>query len=192
MHWSAEHGGYVDDNGVPVPASPRSRARALVARVVLFLSLYAILFVGWEQARGTELERWVVHDLTARPAATLVNWLTPEVKARAIDSSIRAPGGGLNILNGCEGLDALFLLICAFVIAPMGWRIRVGGFLLGVAVVFVINQARILALFYAYRMDRGLFDTLHATALPIVVVLMVGAYFYGWLAASSRSPAQAA
>lgn len=192
MHWSAKHNGYVDDNGVPLDARRPSDTRALGIRVALFLALYAILFASWEQARGTSLERLIVHDLTLQPAVSLVNWLTPEVGVRAIGFSMRAAGGGLNILNGCEGLDALFLLICAFVIAPIGWRERTAGLALGVAVVFVINQARILSLFYAYRSDHALFDMLHASAAPILVVLLVGAYFYAWLAVSSRSSAIAA
>lgn len=78
MHSSAEHNGCVDDNGVPVEH-------------------------GDVQARGTGIERWIVHDLTLRPAVALVSWLTSEARAKAVGFSIRAPGGGLNILNGCEG-----------------------------------------------------------------------------------------
>ena len=95
--------------------------------------------------------------------------------------SINAPGGGLNVLNGCEGTEALFLLLAAFLVAPLPWRSRFGGFLLGVGMVFVVNQLRILALFYAYRADHALFDPLHGTVAPILVILLVAGYFYGWL-----------
>jgi len=128
----------------------------------------------------------VVHDATVRPAAWLVNLLTPDVQAKAVKFSLRAPGGGLNILNGCEGLDALFLLIAAFLVAPLSWRSRLVGLAFGVPFVFVVNQARILGLFYAYRADRTLFDPLHGMVAPIVVVLLVAFYYYVWVNHADR------
>jgi exosortase family protein XrtM len=161
-------------------------------RAAGFLVLFAVLQLGWQTLRGSALERAVIHDGTVRPAAFLVNLLTPTTGASAVDFTLRAPGGGLNIQNGCEGLEALFLLSAALLVAPIPWRSRGRGLLLGCAVVFIINQARILVLFYAYRADHSLFDPLHATVTPIVVILLVCAYFYAWLLYSNRSMAAAA
>jgi exosortase/archaeosortase family protein len=94
---------------------------------------------------------------------------------------LRAPGGGLNILNGCEGMEAVFLLLAAFVVAPLSWRCSAMGVLIGVGFVYAINQVRILALFFAYRADPRLFYTLHTTVTPIAAVLLVAAYFYLWM-----------
>ena len=109
-----------------------------------------------------------------------------------MEFSIRAPGGGLNILNGCEGLEALFLLIAAFAVAPLTWQAKLLGAGLGVLVVFAVNQARILVLFYAYRADHALFDQLHSTVTPIAVVLLVSAYFYVWFNHAERRSSPAA
>lgn len=154
---------------------------AMVLRVVAFLSLFTGLQLGWEALRGGAVEYWVIHHATVRPAAFLVNLFTPQAHATAVQFSLRAVGGGLNILNGCEGLEALFLLGAAFAVAPMAWRSRIRGLLIGIAVVFVVNQARILLLFYAYRLDHSWFDVLHGTVTPIAVVLLIAAYFYAWL-----------
>jgi len=78
------------------------------------------------------------------------------------------------------------LLCAAFAVAPLTWRSRLLGLLAGIAVVFAINQARILLLFYAYRADHTLFDPLHALVTPIAVVLLVAAYFYAWLFLTQR------
>jgi len=122
----------------------------------------------------------------------LVNLLTPSVHVQAVEFTLRAPGGGLNILNGCEGMEALLLLFAAFAVAPLQWRSRLRGFLVGTLVVFAVNQARILTLFYAYRADHTLFDPLHSIVTPIGVVLAVAGYFYGWLVYSAPHPSQAA
>jgi hypothetical protein len=46
------------------------------------------------------------------------------------------------------------------------WRQRLAGLLLGIVVVFAVNQARIL-LFYGYRASPAWFDALHTTITPI-------------------------
>lgn len=163
----------------------------MTARIVAFLLLFASLQLGWQALHGTTLERWLVDQATVKPAAAAVNLLTPDARARAINHSVLAPGGGVNVLNGCEGVEALFLLLAAFAVTPLAWRARAIGMLAGVAVVFAVNQARILALFYAHRLDRPLFDLLHGTAAPIAVILLVAGYFYAWISFASASPAPA-
>ena len=174
--------------GKPIMNSWRRRYDVAL-RIGLFLAIFACLQLCWQSLQGGAVEYTLIHDVTVRPAAMLANWLTPDVHAQAIKFALRAPGGGLNILNGCEGLEALFLLCAAFAVAPLSWRPRVSGLLLGVAVVFVVNQARILLLFYAYRADHAWFDPLHATVTPIAVVLLVCAYFYTWLYLNLAQPA---
>jgi exosortase/archaeosortase family protein len=151
------------------------------ARLLAFLGAFTLQQLAWQALRGTLVEQLVIHWGTVWPAALLIDVLTPDAHARAVGFSLVAPGGGLNILNGCEGMEAMFLLSSAFLVAPASWTLRAKGLLFGVAVVFFVNQARILALFYAYRTDASLFDPLHGTVTPIVVILVVSAYFYAWL-----------
>lgn len=176
-----------DFAGAPFPPSrirTRSHLESVVsftARAILFLTVFSVVQLGWQGLRGSSVETLVVHDATVRPAAYLINLLTPATQVRAEGFSLHAPGGGLNILNGCEGTEALFLLFAGFVVAPLTWRSRMKGFLIGTGVVFVVNQLRIIALFYAYRADHSLFDPLHGTVAPLVVILVVCVYFYAWL-----------
>ncbi len=151
-----------------------------------FVLSFAALQGLWQLARGGAVEFLVVHDLTVQPAVALINWFTPEAHAVARRFSIEATGGGLNILNGCEGLEALFLLLSGLLIAPLRWRARFLGLFFGFLFVFIINQARILLLFYVYRLDRSWFDPLHSLVLPLVVVILVCVYFYGCLYLASN------
>jgi exosortase family protein XrtM len=153
----------------------------------VFLLLFAGLQLGWQALSGTSVQSFIVHDCTVRPAAVLVNLLTPGVQAQAVNSRLTARGGSLNIINGCEGTEVLFLLSAGLAVVPIPWKRRVLGFLLGTPVVYVVNQARILALFYAYRTNTSLFDLLHGTVTPIAVVLLVSWYFYAWLVYSRKS-----
>jgi exosortase/archaeosortase family protein len=146
--------------------------------IFLFLAVFALLQWGWNSARGTWIERLVIDQATAVPAALLVRTLTPEISARASGPSIKAPGGGLNILNGCEGIEVMFLLIAAFAAIRMPWRSGLLALGAGLGWVFLLNQARILALFYTFRADRGWFDILHTAVLPAALVALTAGYFY--------------
>lgn len=172
------------------PPFVKRSGMGLLPRAAFFLLAFAVLQLGWQASRGTFVQRFVVHECTVRPAVYVINVLTPAVHATARGSSVAAVGGGLNIENGCEGLEALLLLVAAFLVAPIPWRSRLSGLIFGSALVFLLNQARILALFYAYRASHALFDPLHADVLPIILVLIVCAYFYAWLAYSNRRLAQ--
>lgn len=149
--------------------------------LAIFLGVFGVLQWAWGEARDTWVERLVIHEATVKPAAAMVQVLTPEANARPVAASIKAHGGGLNILNGCEGTEVMFLLIAAFAAVNLDWRRKLIGLALGLGLVFVLNQARILALFYAFRNERSLFDILHTTVLPAVLIALVALYFYAVL-----------
>lgn len=151
--------------------------------------LYVALQWAWLQARDTPLERLVIHQLTVGSAVAMINGLTPEAQARGAAASIRAAGGGINIRNGCEGTEIWFLLVAAIAGFPAGWRARLLGMLAGAVVVFVLNQARVLGLFYGLRHDRDLFDLLHTLIAPLCMVAGALLFFLAWVAWSGRQAA---
>lgn len=188
QHWSVEHGRYVDSS-TGLPARPQASKQWLLVRAALFLLAFTVLQAGWELSRGTALEQFVIHDATVRPAVALIRWISPQIDARAVGFSIKAPGGGLNIQNGCEGTEALFLLLAAFLAAPLALRTRLVGLSTGFLLAHAFNLARIVALFYAWRTSPARFDLLHGSVLPIAMVLLVSGYFYVFLSRSARTPA---
>lgn len=177
---------------VPRSTPPPLVTRAWGWRVAAFLALFAALQWGYSAQRGGALERLVIDVATVQSAATLIGWLTPEIGAHADGTRIKAQGGGLNVLNGCEGTDVAFLLTAAMLAAPIGWRARLLGLLAGLPLVFVLNQVRVLTLFYTYRGSRDWFDLLHGAIAPLVLVVAVGGFFTYWLGRHARRATAAA
>lgn len=155
----------------------------------IFLTVFALLQWAWNESRGTRIESLVVDTATVAPAAMLINLITPQVQATARGAKLHAPGGGLNVLNGCEGTEIAFLLLAAFCAYPMPWRRRLIGFALGLGVVFSLNIARILVLFYAFREQRAWFEPLHTLILPAVLVAAVALYFHAVIRSGTAKPA---
>jgi exosortase family protein XrtM len=145
-----------------------------------FLAIFALLQWLWGEARGTALERLIINDLTVGCAVAIANFLTPAVQAVADGSRIRASGGGINILNGCEGIEIVFLLVAALCVFPASWRQRFLGIATGTAFVFALNQLRILMLFYAYRADKALFGLLHGTVAPVAMIACSVVFLLLW------------
>jgi len=176
---------YLPDNFV----EPARRPRPLWLQVSAFALLFIAMQGLWWMAQGTVLERVAVGDWTVAPAARWIQWLTPAAGAEAVGYSIKAPGGGINVLNGCEGFEVIFLWLAALAVAPLTLRRRLTGLLLGLPLIWVLNQLRILALFYAYRSDKDLFALLHGTEAPLVLVVLVVLAF-GMLMASAGAGGQ--
>lgn len=166
--------------------SEAPRRPPLFRLALVFLAVFAALHVAYSAARGTSIERLVIDVATVRPAAGIVNAVDPSLDARADGHSIRASGSSLNVLNGCEGTETMFLMIAAFAAAPLPWRTRLLGGLSSLAFVYALNQARIVTLFFAARHDRSLFDLLHGTVLPIVIVGAAMLFFLFWLGRGTR------
>jgi exosortase/archaeosortase family protein len=145
--------------------------------LAIFLLCFFGLQLGWSLARGTRLEHWVVDCATVRTSVALINTLTPRAAAVASGPSVVALGGRINVRNGCEGTEVLFLLLAALLAYPFSWRLRAVGAVAGAAFVFLINQARLLALFYSIRNDRALFDQLHGVIAPGALVLATLLFF---------------
>ena len=71
------------------------------------------------RSAGTSVERFFLIEAGSKPATHLINLLHPQIGAHVKASRIIAPGGGINIANGCEGTDIYFLLVAAFVAASV-------------------------------------------------------------------------
>ncbi len=164
------------------PVAPASWLRMLLVFVLAAGGLQAL----WSAARGTAVEQAVIDGATVHTSVALIDWLTPEVGVRGEGARIRAPGGGINILNGCEGTEVLFLIVAAMLAYPASWSRRAVGLLAAVAVVFVLNQIRLLTLFYGLRAHRDLFSSLHGLVTPLVLVLCSVLFFIGWMAWAQR------
>lgn len=156
-------------------------------RSLSFVAVFAALQALWDWARGSWLERLWVENLTVNLATLVINLLSPEVNAQAKGSRIVAAGGGLNILQGCEGIEVVFMLAAAFVAFPASVRLRWLGMATGIVFVFMANQLRIVALFYAFRNDRPLFDLLHTTVAPLLLVMVTGLFFHFWITPGRRA-----
>jgi exosortase/archaeosortase family protein len=149
----------------------------LLAFVTLFGVMYLLLSSFWSDG----LSHLVIDVATVEPAAWLARLVSADPGIVAVGSRIQSPQASINVLYGCEGTDVFMVLVAALLVAPVPWRARLPGLLAGGVFVFAVNQARVLALFYAYRWHRDWFGPIHGLLGPMLVVLAVTGFFLAWL-----------
>ena len=159
----------------------QARNSLAVRSLILFIFTFFALQFAWEQCRDSAVEKLVIDRATVLPAAWVVNRLWPDQPAFAQQNSLISAQGRLNILNGCEGLETLFLLVAAFVAYPLMWRIRITGIALSALLIYGLNQARIVLLWWAIRTNPTLFGLLHGTVLPLVLIAISLLFFLAFL-----------
>jgi exosortase family protein XrtM len=140
---------------------------------------------GFEAARGTAFERFVVERLILAPTAELINMTTPREHVELVGRTLVSPdGANLRITRGCEGIELFLLLTAAIAAFPASFRHRVRGLLLGTGLAYALSIARLMLLHYILRYDPARWEALHGFILPLGPVVLLSLYFLYWSAAS--------
>jgi exosortase family protein XrtM len=155
-------------------------------RLLLFVLLFTAMYAGLSHAWGEGLSHWIIDVATVKPAAWIARNLTGEPAIVAAGSHLRSPQASINVLYGCEGTDVLMLLAAALLVAPVAWGDRLLGLAAGTVFVFMINQLRVLALFFSIWLRPTWFGPLHGLVAPLTVVVLVAAFFLAWLRWTGR------
>lgn len=159
------------------------------------LLVFVAVFCGWtallQLAPG--LQAAYIEHLTVPTAVWLINTFG-DLPAPAVAAGARivAPGGGINVLQGCEGLDVLGLWVAAVAAGALTWRGRWLGWTAGAAIVFALNLGRLLSLFSLFRHRRDWFGDAHGLWWPLALVALVFALFVLWQRWFGTTPDEAA
>ncbi len=152
-----------------------------IGRTLLFLGLSFALQLTYQLGRDGALVRWWIDRATVAPSAVVISWLTPDERVVAHGHQLVSPHTRLSVLNGCEGTDVILLLVAAMFAFGTSWRRKLLGVVVGGLLVYLVNQVRIVALYYSLRFDRSLFEALHGYIAPIVLVAASGLFVLVWV-----------
>ncbi|HXI17456.1 MAG TPA: exosortase/archaeosortase family protein, partial [Chloroflexota bacterium] len=156
-------------------------------QALLFLLIYGLFQWAYQSVRTSRWDHWFIHELTVRPAASLVDFISSTEAVQASGYRLIWPGGSLALRAGCDGFEVLGLFIAAVLVADVGWRRGFVALVGGCVVIWALNQLRIAALYAAVRYARSWFASLHTGWGPLILVTAV-ALIYAW---TVRRPAGA-
>ena len=174
-----------------LPRRESIRQAVPVLRFTLyFLGVFLLLQWAYAGLADTAVYRFYLEIMTVRPGATLIHWIAPQDGVLAQGHRLLWSGGGLSLYNGCDGAEAMKLLIAAFIAIAGPWRVRLPGAVLGLLLIYALNQARIVSLYFAARHDRAWFELVHGIIGPLGIIALTTLFFAWWI--GRDEPARAA
>lgn len=146
-------------------------------------SLYALSYFPYSEAGTPHQLRQRFFELTAHGSGF---WIRLFDDGATVSGSVINGSFPLQIVLGCEGLDAVSLCSAAVIAFPASLRFRLLGLLGCNAFILVVNQLRIAGLYFAGKHSLELFRFLHEEAFAIISVLVSVGAFCLWLGLWNR------
>ncbi|HEY6985985.1 MAG TPA: exosortase H [Rhodanobacteraceae bacterium] len=97
----------------------------------------------------------------------------------------------ISIERGCNGVEAVIILVSAMLAFPAPWKHRLIGIGLGFLAIQALNLVRIISLFYLGQWNRMWFDWFHLYLWQALIVLDALIAFLVWLRYLPRRDARA-
>jgi exosortase H (IPTLxxWG-CTERM-specific) len=154
--------------------------RTQVLFLVKFFAILvlAYLFIAWSPVNDNVIVPFT--RMVAVTSGALLKMIGQGVTVSGtIISSSRF---GVNINNGCNGVEAMLILLASIVAFPASLKARSAGLLLGALAVQALNAVRIVTLYLLGAYQPRLFDMFHTAVWQIVIILSAIGFFLVWSA----------
>lgn len=138
----------------------------------------AYLLIAWNPVNDRVIVPFT--QAVARSAGLLLNALGQKVTVNG--TTIGGPHFAVNVNNGCNGVEAMLILLASIVAFPASLRQRGAGLLVGALGVQLLNEVRIVTLYLLGAHAPRWFDLFHTAVWQIVIIAAAIAFFLLWSA----------
>jgi exosortase H (IPTLxxWG-CTERM-specific) len=157
---------------------PMQRTQVLFLVKFFAILLAAYLLIAWNPVNDNVIVPFTKGVAVASGALLHAMGQPVDVSGTVI----RSARFGVNINNGCNGVEAMLILLASIVAFPASLKARAIGLALGAVVVQLLNAIRIVTLYLLGAYQPRLFDMFHTAVWQIVVILAAIAFFLAWSA----------
>lgn len=116
-----------------------------------------------------DISSWLMHTFDSEVA----------VHGNIVVSTVS--GFAIAIERGCNGVEAVIILVAAMLAYPARWTERLIGILVGFVCVQAVNLVRIISLYYLGNWNRQWFDWFHLYVWQALIVVDALVVFLIWL-----------
>jgi len=102
---------------------------------------------------------------------------------------LHANGGGIRIVAGCNGVEAVIILVSAVLAFPSPWKHKLIGIAIGFFAIESLNLVRIISLFYLHDWNQVWFDWFHHYLWQALIILDALVFWLIWLRYLPPAPA---
>lgn len=159
--------------------------------ISLFFITMIVLFVLELLPLG---QKYVVVPLTtglAHVCALVIELLGRDLRVLGVVLIDQTSGFAVEIAAGCNGIEAMILLIAAMVAFPASWRYTLKGIVLGMLGLQCLNVLRIVSLFFLGLWNSTAFEWAHLYVWQALIMLDALLIFLIWIRYNSHSQGKA-
>lgn len=100
-----------------------------------------------------------------------------------------SPRFAVDVKNGCNGLEAVILVVAAILSFPAPWRLRLLGAVASAVIIQAVNIVRVSSLFVIGRDHPNAFNSAHVVVWQSAMFLLSVVLFLVWSARVNRRTA---
>ena len=145
--------------------------------VVIQLSLFAI-----EQTNLVHTHIIIPFtEIIAHISGWILQLFDDNVSSHGIILQQMDTGFSVSIQSGCNGVEAILVLVAAMLAFSAPWKLKLYGIIGGFFAVEILNIIRIISLFYLGQWDMDFFEWAHLYIWQALIMLDVLIIFLVWL-----------
>jgi len=147
---------------------------------ILGFAVFMILFylLWFSDFYTQQIQPHIVHvNAVISNAVLRVFGFNTVVRGSTVESSLFS----VNILKGCDAVEAIALVSAALLSFPAKWKHKLVGFLTGAAILFALNLVRIISLFITGVYVPSIFETMHVEVWQFVFILVAVGIWIFWI-----------
>ena len=151
------------------------------AQLLFLVKFFAILVAAYLVIAWNPVNDRVIVPFTAalaRSAGAILSVLGEAVTVRG--TVVGSPTFAVNINNGCNGVEAMLILLASIVAFPASLKARALGLALGAVSVQLLNEIRIVTLYLLGAYHPRVFDMFHTAVWQIVIIAAAILFFLAW------------
>ena len=144
---------------------------------VLLVSLFVFYLLPW----GQDYMATPITSAVAKVSVTVMKLFDQNVMSEGIAIHDRVSGQGIQVVAGCNGMEAVIILFAAVFAFPATFRQKIIGFVAGFFAIHLLNIVRIISLYYLARYSMTWFEWFHLYVWQMLIILDALVVWLLWL-----------
>lgn len=149
-------------------------------QLALFFGIYGVFHFAYFTIPNEVLSDVVYFHGLGVVAAKAINAVAPAEAVAAVQNHIRSNTADLEIVRGCDGAGALFLVVAAVLAFPAPIKNKCVGVLSSIALMYFLNLLRICSLYFIIAYHPAWFTAVHVYLAPTLIIVLACLFFAWW------------